>query len=153
MYKITFEKQPRHGELDVEYDSIILTDEQYHTLPTFPTAEKFDNNCKFNSGRFYEQVRHDHDVSWPAIWISHPNWVLPNNASEAGGYLYDKIRYIFACIDEEKDYWIAFDYYDLATVEEAYGSTVGVAFPRHGTVYRLDADAFKIVRDFYPLNN
>ena len=153
MYKITFDDQPRHGLPDVELDSIILTDEQYHNLPVFPTAEKFDDNCKFESGRFFKQVRHNNGVSWPAIWISHPDWLLPNDADDEDGYLNNKIRCVFVCIDEEKDYWIAFDYYNLATAGDAYCSLVGVASPRHGTVYRLDSDALRIVRRFYPLNN
>ena len=136
MYKIRF-----------EFNSINLTTKEYENLPELsPTV--FNENCEFNKGLFVEKVRHPEE-SFPAIWITNDDWVLEDSSDSSGGYLDDTIKWVFVCLDVNADIWIAFKYYDAATVAEAYGSTVSVSFPCHGEVYRLDSKCKEIVRKFY----
>jgi len=144
MYKITFEDQPRHNEPDVEFDSIVLSLEQYQMLPELP-PDIFNEKCEFHKGEFYEKVRNPKQ-SFPAIWIYNEDWKLKE---EDDMYMSNIVRWVFVCLDIEKDIWIAFTCYDLATWGDAYGSTVGVAYPRHGDVYCLDAKAKEIVNKYF----
>ena len=147
MYKITFEEQPRHGEPDYEGPTITLTEEQYQHLPEL-SADIFNEKCEFSKGLFYEQVRRP-TQSFPAVWISSDEWKLDEATEGSGGYMDDSIKWVFVCLDIDNDIWIAFEYYNLATVAEAYGSTVGVSLPCHGDLYRLDSSCKDIVLKFY----
>lgn len=150
MYKITFEAQPRQGTPDYEYNSIVLTKADYENLPEL-SADIFDEKCEFSKGIFSEKVRVPR-ISFSAIWISRDNWELekPSDIELTGGYIDSTFWWVFVCLDTKDNIWVAFKYYDLATVEDAYCATVGVAFPEHEEVYRLDEKCKEIVRKFYP---
>lgn len=147
MYKITFYEQPRHGEPDYETGTITLTQAEYHDLPEL-SASIFNEKCEFKKGQFYEQVRRP-TQSFPAVWIANDEWKLDKPDKSSSGYLNDSIKWVFVCLDIDNDIWIAFKYYNLATVTESYGSTVGVSSPCHGDLYRLDPSCKDIVNKFY----
>lgn len=147
MYKITFHDQPRQGEEDYESGSITLTQEQYQNLPELST-DIFNEKCKFKKGSFSEKVRYP-EVSFPAVWITNDDWHLGDAGDGTGGYLDDKFQWVFVCLDMEADIWIAFKFWDCATVAEAYCATVSVSFPCHGKLYRLDSKCKEIVQRFY----
>lgn len=149
MYKITFEAQPRQGTPDYESNSIVLTKADYEKLPEL-SADIFDEKCKFLKGIFSEKVRMPTHC-FSAVWISRDNWELeePANAELTGGYIHSIFQWVFVCLDAKENIWIAFKYYDLATIEDCFGATVGVAFPEHDEVYRLDEKCKEIVRKFY----
>ena len=147
MYKIKFEAQPRQGTPDYESGSIILTKEQYEKLP-YLSGDIFDETCQIHSVTFREPTRHS-NIFFPAIRISHDEWELKDDTEDSGGYMDPRIFWFFVCLDKAADIWIAFDFYDLATLEDTYTSTVGVSFPTHGDIYRLDEKCKEIVRKFY----
>ena len=147
MYKITFEAQPMQGSPDYESGSIALTKEQYENLP-YLSGDIFDEDCEIHSVSFREPTRHSNRF-FPAIRISNDAWELDGASALSGGYMDPKIFWFFVCLDEKEDIWIAFEYYDLATLEDTYTSTVSVSFPTHGDVYRLDEICKEIVRKFY----
>lgn len=149
MYKIPFDSQPKHGTPDTESNSIVLTKENFLNLPELHSADIFNENCEYCKGFFFEQVRHS-EQSFPALWIYNKDWKLKDASPLSGGYLDDEIKWVFVCLDIKEDIWIAFEYYDRATLEDAYGSTVGVSFPSHGNIHRLDDNAKEILRRFYP---
>jgi len=147
MYKITFESQPRQGEPDYENGSIVLTEEDYKKLPEL-SIDIFNEECKFSKGNFSEQIRNP-NKSFPAIWISNDAWDLGEASDLSGGYIDSSIYWVFVCLDVAADIWIGFQFYDLTTVEDSFTATVGVSFPSHGEVYRLDSKCKEIVRQFY----
>lgn len=149
MYKITFDNQPRHGEPDTEGNSIVLSQEKYEDLPVYHDPNIFNtNDIVIKKGRFLEQVRHP-EKSFPSVSFSTDLKLHSGNVIEEGGYADDSITLIFVCIDEEKDFWIAFNFYDLATLEDAYGSTVSVSFPNHDTVCRIDEETKQAMRKYF----
>ena len=149
MYRITFEAQPRQGTPDYETNSIVLTQAEYENLPVL-SANIFDEKCEFSKGTFSEQVRAPVHT-FPAVWISNDSWELeePHNSDLTGGYMDSTFWWVFVCLDSKENIWIAFKYYDLATLEDSYCATVGVAFPDHSEIYRLDKKCTEIVRQFY----
>lgn len=148
IYKIPFESQPRHNEPDVECGSIVLKKKDYRKLPIL-SSEIFDSNSSFSCGTFADQVRHPENT-YSAIWVKNPNWKLEPTTPLSGGYLDDSIKWVFVCLDKKDDIWIAFTFCDYTTREDVYGSTVSVAFPSHGDVYRLDKKCLAIAHRFYP---
>lgn len=136
IYEIKFSEQSRHNTYDSDSVSIRLTLEQYESLPEL-SIETFNSKCKFEVKLFSEQVRHPSKY-FPAIWISNDDWKLTDVAEIPDSYINNNIYWMFVCIDSVKDLWIAFTYYDLATVSESFASTVSVSFPSHGDVYKLD---------------
>ena len=149
MYKITFDNQPRHDIPDEEYNSIVVTDESYKKLPKL-SLTNFDDACKFSKGEFCDQIRHEPEHRYPALWISNPGWKLEKSPGQSMDYIDDTIYWVFVCLNVKANMWIAFQYYDAASWDDAYGSTVGVSYPRHGPVYRLTKEHMKIVRKFFP---
>ncbi len=146
MYSIKFVQQLRQGVEDYEKDSIFLTEEDYNALPIIDNRdckELLNGNCTVNKKDFFEQVRHA-TKSFPAIWISNPNWKLPNDI-----YVHNKIYFIFVCIDEKLDRWIAFKFYNLLTKADNSDAIIPVSLPQHGDIYRLNDDCMNIVRKFY----
>lgn len=149
MYKIAFDNQPRHGEPDTEGNSIILSQEKYEELPVFHGPNNFNaKDIVIKKGRFSEQIRHP-QKSFPSISFSTNLKLNSENIIEEGGYVNDSISLIFVCIDEEKDFWISFNFYDLTTIEDTYGSTVSVSFPNHGPVYRVDEETKQAMRKYF----
>ena len=140
MYKITFHNQTRHNEPDTEFGSIIVND--LNVLPVL-SGKLFDENCSFHKGWFAEKVRHP-EISFPALWIHNPNWKFNES-----WMLDDRYSWVFVCLDEEKDVWIAFKYYDAASLGDAYGSTVSVSWPSHDTVYRLGDKCKELLNKYY----
>jgi len=148
MYKIRFDCQTEAGIEDYESCSIVLTKEQYEALPEI-SVDKFDENCGFLQKNFQEQVRHPH-ASFPALWASNPNWVLEQPEEFEHQYNNPKYNWVFVCLDVAEDIWIAFKYWNAATNEEVMSSSaVGVAYPWHGDVYRLDKESIQIVKLFF----
>lgn len=148
MYKIRFDFQTESGIPDSESCSIVLTKEQYAALPEL-SIDQFDENCGFSQQDFYEQVRHP-NVSFPALWASNPAWQLEQPEEFERQYSNPKYKWVFVCLDATEDIWIAFKYWDAATNEEVMSSsTVGVASPWHGDVYRLDDMSIQIVKLFF----
>lgn len=141
-YRIRFEQQVRDGFLDYESGSIYLTTKEYFDLPEL-SAERFPTDCKISKGEFPEPVRSPY-YSLPAVFIKNDKWIQKKK-----DVINPEFYWVFVCIDVEKDFWIAFEYGDAVDVGEAYGTTVGVSFPWHGDVYRLDESCMKIVRKFY----
>jgi len=119
----------------------------YQALPEL-SAEISNEKCEFCKGQFYEQIRHP-TKSFPAVWITNDEWKLDDADKASGAYMNDSIKWIFVCLDINNSIWIAFKYYNLATVAESYGSTVNVSSPCHGDVYRLYSSCMEIVRKFY----
>ena len=142
MYTIRFCDQTRQNTKDSERNSIILCEDQINSLPilsleTFTDKTKLNGPCQFITGTFYEKVRNP-KAHFPAIWIRNDAWQL----EDSDFYLDKHIRWVLICLDSKKDIWIAFEYYDIATADDVYGSSVNVSFPRHGEIYRLN-DACK----------
>lgn len=148
MFKIPFESQTRHNEIDVESGSIVLSKEDYLNLPVL-SSEIFDAKTTYYRGDFFEQIRHP-EKSYSAVFVKNPNWKLEPATPLSGGYMDDSIKWVFVCLDNNDDIWIAFTICDRATFEDAYGSTVRVSYPSHGDVYRLDAKCLAIAHRFYP---
>ncbi len=149
MYNIKFEHQLRQGEQDYECNSIKLTEDDYNSLPILEAKKIIDNNCTFKNEEFIEPIRHQ-SKSFKALWISNKNWNLESESKKFnGGYMDTTIYWVFVCVDEKLDKWIAFKFYDLATVEDCYSSTVAVSLPTHGDIYRLDNDCMEIVRKYF----
>ena len=147
LYEIKFSAQSRHGLPDTDGDSIVLTTEQYLTLPEL-SIEMFDEQCEFVKRKFSEQVRHP-EKSFPSIWITHPDWKVEAIEDSENCYLHDNFNWIFVCIDVAEDIWIGFKYHDAVTIDDACGSTVSVSYPTHGEIYRLDEGCKELVRKFY----
>lgn len=148
MYKITFHKQPRQGIPDTEFNSIELTKEQYLSLPEL-SSDIFDEKCDFEAGMFTDQVRHEPENRFDALWIYNDDWKMLRAPEQSSDYLDDTICWVFVCIDEKEDFWIAFEFCDYATVEDAYCSTVSVTYPSHGPIYRLGEDCMAIVHHYF----
>lgn len=146
MYEIRFENQCRQGCEDYPGPSICLSYKDYCSLPIIDSKAVFDEDCDFKKRTFFEQVRHP-SKEFKSIWVSNPNWHLPNNSSNP--YMCTEIHWVFVCISEAKNAWIAFKFWDEVDAGEAYTATVGVSFPRHGELYRLDNECRKIVKNFY----
>lgn len=149
MYKIRFEDMYRHDYPDLEGDSIVLTPKEYKKLPSFNFYKK-EGNFKLQKGTFYEPVRNP-VAHFPAVFITDPDWNGELDSEFSARFYYSGIKWILACLDVKKDYWIAFNLYDVAPLEESYGSTVRVCFPRHSQVFRVE-EKYKeeIIRKFYP---
>lgn len=148
MYKIIFHDQPRQDMPDEEYNSIVVTDESYSELPVLDSMH-FTTDCTFYKGKFSDQVRHEPENTFSALWIYNDEWKLETSPGDSG-FIDSKINWVFVCLNEATDMWIAFEFYDIASWGDAYGSTVGVSYPRHGTVYRLSEEHMEIVRNYYP---
>jgi len=143
MYKIRFDFQTESGIPDSESCSIVLTKEQYEQLPKL-SIRGFRNDCVIHKKDFYEQVRNP-KVHFPALWIFNDSWKLKNPEE----YIDSSICMVFVCLDMNEDIWIAFKYYNLATIEDAYDSTVSVSYPAHGDVYALDEKSKEIIKQFF----
>lgn len=141
-YKIRFLMQVRQGFEDYEYNSIYLTTEDYFKLPEL-SMESFPSDCEISKGEFFEPVRPP-STPYPAVFVKNDAWIRKNS-----DYLEKEVYWVFVCIDVERDFWIAFKYWDSADLDEAYGATVNVSFPGHGEVYRLDESCMNVVREFY----
>ena len=147
LYAINFAQQSRHGMPDVDGDSIQLTKEQYLVLPEL-SHEMFDEQCEFAKKKFSEQVRSP-EKSFPAVWITNPEWKVDPPQDSQNIYVHKEFCWVFVCIDVAENLWIAFQYHDAVTIDDACCSTVSVSNPTHGEVYRLDEGCKELVRKFY----
>lgn len=147
MYKIRFDFQTQSGIPDSESCSIILSKEEYVALPEI-TVNEFDANTTFFKKEFTEQVRNPHGF-FPAIWLSNPAWLLEQPEEFESQYNNPEYYWVFVCLDTVDDIWIAFKYWDAATIEEVFSSTVSVSTPWHGDIYCLDKGCKKIVKQFF----
>lgn len=143
VYEIKFSNQTRENMPDTESYTIRLTKEQYLKLPELSIGN-MGNKCQFYKEDFPEQIRNP-KKTFPALWLCNPGWRL----KEPENYLNPEVKLVFVCLDMKNDIWIAFPYFDLATVEDAYGSTVSVSCPAHAEVYRLDDEFIRFVKRFF----
>ena len=149
MYKIRFDCQTEAGTEDYESCSIVLTKEQYAALPEL-SIKDIDSNTTFTKKVFYEQVRHPRRY-FQAIWLSNPIWQLeqPKTRFEEQ-YANPEYHWVLVCIDESENAWIAFKYWNgISNGEKMEYSSVGVSYPWHGEVYRIDESIMAFVRCFH----
>lgn len=147
MYNIRFDCQTEAGIPDYESCSIVLSKEQYEALPELP-INTFDENCTFFMREFKEPTRNP-SKSFPAIWVSNPNWQLEQPESFEEQYNEPEYNWVLVCIDTQKNFWIAFKFWNAATNAEVMDySSVGVAYPWHGDVYRLGDILKKVIKLF-----
>lgn len=135
----------RHGEPDVGECSINVDKETYNDLPVLP--EKSFDGYIINETYFYEIYRGSSDnpkAKHKAIVLYNPN----NNeeVDEKNKDLLDNQTYWYFVYVEKEEVWIVFQYRDLDTLSESYGSTVKTAFPWHGTIYRPNENVKRIIR-------
>lgn len=138
MYRILFENQVAQGSPDYIYDPIYLTEADYDNLPVLDYDKFFDKDCVFKMVSFREPIRHE-PRRFSAIRVENDKW-----NSDRYELMDPRVVWYFVCLNGRKNVWIAFKYWDEATLDDTMHATVGVSFPRHGDVYRLD-DKCKIV--------
>ena len=148
LYEIRFECQTEAGIPDSESCSIYLTKEQYATLPVL-SIEDIDSNSTITRKDFTDQIRNP-IRSFPAIRISNPLWKLEQPEKFEDQYANPEYQWVLVYVDLINDIWIAFKYWNAATNADIMSySSVGVSYPWHGDVYRIDESLKKIVDCFF----
>ncbi len=148
MYKIRFECQTEAGLPDSESCSIVLTKEQYAELPTL-SIKDIDSGSVFTKKDFPEQIRNP-IISFPAIRITNPAWKLEQPEKFEDQYANPEYEWVLLCLDLKNKIWIAFKYWNAATNADIMDySSVGVSYPWHGDVYRIDESIAAFTRCFF----
>ncbi|MBE5821256.1 MAG: hypothetical protein E7311_01535 [Clostridiales bacterium] len=135
----------RQGEPDEGNCSIIVDKEKYDELPILP-KKNFDGYIT-EKGFFNEVYRgssNNPNAQHKAIILYNPN--NKEEVDEEDKDLVNKQTYWYFVYLEKEEVWIVFQYRDLITVSESFGSTVATSYPWHGTIYRPNEMVEKIIR-------
>ena len=139
MQQLKLKTLTRQGDADPTIDNtIIVTHDYYSKLPILKDEELGD--CITTKGTFEEIYRgHTKDEASKHI-------ALIIQTSEN-----DKMPWNIVWVENEA-LWIAFKYANIIDPDEAYGSTVEVANPQRGQVYKISKYVAELLRQAYNIN-
>ena len=139
MQQLKLKTLTRQGDFDPAVDStIIVTHDYYSKLPILKDEDLGD--CITTKGTFEEIYRgHNKDESSKHV-------ALIIRTSED-----DKMPWNIVWVEKEA-LWIAFKYVNIIDPDEAYGSTVEVAEPKRGKVYKISKYVAELLRQAYNIN-
>ena len=140
---IRLEHLVRQGFPDEAGTSFDVSRETYESLPVLPENKFSGDNWVIKEGNFKEVYRGS-DKRRPAVWL----YDSSEKFGEDSDPVDDQIYWILLWVEEE-GIWVAFEYWNWATVGESYTATVEVSIPHHGDVYKLSEEAKNIVNKFY----
>lgn len=133
------------GEPDREGCSFTISRESYEELPVLPEKIFSSGNWVIDRTDFKEVYRGSNSYR-PAVKLYDEREVIPNPL-----LMDDQIYWYILWIEEEK-VWVVFKYYDLASLDDTYTSTVEVSLPEHGEIYRPNEAVNQIINQHYNFN-
>ena len=117
--------------------------EYYDKLPVLPENKFVGDNWVIEEASFKEVFR-ESNKRRSAVKLYDSNDVFGEDSDPLDNQVY----WIFLWVEEE-GVWVAFEYWNWATVSESYTATVEVNVPYHGDIYQLSEEAKKIVNKIY----
>lgn len=139
MQTLTLKVLTRHGEIDPDIDfSISIDHDIYSNLSTLKDEEL--GECIIQKSSFEEIYRgHLNDAN-----ARHISLIIKSNEE-------DKMPLNIVWL-EKVHLWIAFRYSNIIDPSEAYGSTVEVAEPNRGDVFKINNYVAELLRQAYNIN-
>lgn len=139
MQILTLKVLTRDGELDPDIDlSISVNYQDYLKFPILKTEDL--GQCIIEKSTFNEIYRgHSNDIS-----SIHTALIIKTKEN-------DEMPWNIVWLEKEF-LWIAFRYSNIVDSSEAYGSTVEVADPNRGEIYRINDYVAELLRQAYNID-
>ena len=138
MREVVLETLTRHGELDPKTNvSFVVSKDKYFELPVIDDSKLGD--CYVSKGNFKEIYR-GHSKHQKSV---HTAMIIKKNAE-------DDMHWNIVFINDEQ-VWVAFEYKNDIDIGEDYGSTVEVANPCRGNIYRISNYIAELLRQMFDI--
>ena len=134
------------GEEDKGGCSFTVSREDYKDLKVMPEMNFSDDSWTIEKATFKEIYRNhlnDDSACHLAVRFFKEKELMDDE------YLHDRHKYWYAVWIKKEQIWIAFEYYDLASLDDTYTSTVEVSIPVHGEIYRPNEEVCDIINLLY----
>lgn len=123
--------------------SFTVSKETYDKLPLLPENHFKEGDWWLGRSEFHEVFRGSN------IYRSAVKLYKEDDVVDGEDILDNQVYWYLVWIREE-EVWVAFEYYDLASMNETYNATVRVSLPHRGRIYRLNNHAKQLVELMYP---